>query len=184
MKSLVKYIKENLAETLEEYIDLLCEGAFGGSYFSRNPKKFPKYNFNLRSEGHAFERDMERGVTTKEVSTLFCSVWDKFKRGIENGKILINARSSKKPGSSVSIHSYEKTKNGYLTIVVFVRKYHKTSDYYDIEVVTTWKGKKIESFKDKDPKTGQTMHHPEKGQLDMWEDFAIEHYGVEDSIHY
>lgn len=168
MKSLSTYLLEQL---LLEYRN-----------YNVNSSKF---NFKLESTGkidHSSERMFTREISDSEIRILVQDVWRKIEKGIKQGKILINQRNSNKQGSSISIHSYDKTKSGYLTVIVFVKKYDKNKDFYTLEVVTAWKVSKITSYKDKDPKTGKTMYHPETGQIDIWPNFAIEYLGMEDSI--
>jgi len=173
MKILVNYIKESVND-----IEFITEEYY--QYYRR--KKKDTFNFNLVSSGgHAAERDRERNITTNEVVELMKDVWRRFKKGIESGKILVGQRDTKKPGSSIAIHSADKTKTGYLTIIVFPSKYHQNADYYDIEVVTTWKGKEMNSYLKPD-KTGKIMHHPEHGQLDMWDNLGKNHYNKNDQF--
>ena len=99
MLNLSTYIIENLENNILENLYTL--------YHRPKPEKF---NFRLGSHGHAAERDMERLISTGEVSELFKDCWSRIKSYIENGKILINQRNSNKHGSSFSLHSSEKTK--------------------------------------------------------------------------
>lgn len=172
MLSLISFLRENLI------VPILEEAPF---FYQR--KVEGKFNYKLTSHGHAAERDRERQITTEEVKSLVKSCWSKIKKGIEDGKILINKKDSKQSGSSVALHCSDKTRSGYLVVIIFPVKYHKNSDYYEIEVVTTWKGKTLDSykepFKDKDGKE-KCMHHPEYGQLDIWDNVAIEHYDKKD----
>lgn len=75
----------------------------------------------------------------------------------------------------------KKTKYGYLVAVVFPTKYHKIADYYDIEVVTTYKYKNFDDYKRKST-DGKTMYHPEHGQLQMWDNEAINYRNKEDIL--
>ena len=73
MKSLLTYI-------LESFID---EGVFSGNYYdclrtSKNNRE--KFNFRLRSEGHAFERGIERNIESYEVSNLVKECSDEERR--------------------------------------------------------------------------------------------------------
>lgn len=170
MINLSTYIIENLENDILENLYTL--------YHRPKPIKF---NFRLGSHGHAAERDTERLISTGEVLELFKDCWSRIKSYIENGKILINQRNSNKPGSSFSLHSSEKTKTGYLTIVCFIKSYNSIKKYYDVELVTTYKGKTIDSWKIGDG-TGKTMYHPEKGQVDIWDNFAIAHFDKKDEI--
>ena len=79
------------------------------------------------------------------------------------------------------MHSTEKTKYGYLVAVVFPTKYHKIADYYDIEVVTTYKYKNFDDYKRKST-DGKTMYHPEHGQLQMWDNEAINYRNKKDVL--
>ena len=165
MKSLSQYIAEALID--EAFI----------AYYRHNraPKKdAEKFNFNLIGGDHAVERGSERRTNSREVTSLVKDCWSRIKAGIESGKYLINQKKSKKPGSCISLHSSEKTEYGYLTVVLIPKKYHPQSNYYYLEVVTIWKGKDIESWKTGDG-SGKSMYHPEHGQLDMWDNFALQY---------
>lgn len=171
MKPLFVYIKENI----NNIIELINEDV--PHFYQKYPNK--RFNYKLVSHGHAAERDMERLISDAEVVGLMKDVWTKVKNAIETGKVLINQKDTKKSGSSIAIHSSEKTRTGYLTIIIFPSKYHKNAQYYDIEVVTTWKGKTMDSYKEYDEE-GKTMYHPEYGQLDIWDNFGNSHYEKQD----
>ncbi len=171
MISIFEYLKNHIEPT-EETIN---EGCF---LYCKNNKQF---NFRLSSGNHAVERNVERNIKTGEVVSLMRDVWSRFKKAIEDGYILIDQKDSNKSGSSVLLHSTEKTKYGYLVAVVFPTKYHKIADYYDIEVVTTYKYKNFDDYKRKST-DGKTMYHPEHGQLQMWDNEAINYRNKEDVL--
>ena len=168
--------------SLKEYIiESLISEAIRLKYYKYN-KRNPKYNFNIVSTGgHAAEQDMIRSIKTYEVINLIKDTWHKLLPAIKSGKILINQRNSKKRGSSVCLHSSEKTKSGFLVVVIFISKYYEDTDVYDIEVVTTWKGKHLDSYKKGDA-DGHSMYHPEYGQIDVWDDIAVKYNDKVDDI--
>lgn len=172
MKSLLTYI-------LESFID---EGVFSGKYYdclrtSKNNRE--KFNFRLRSEGHAFERGIERNIESYEVSNLVKECWYKIKKGIETKKYLINQYNSNKPGSIIGLHSSEKTREGYLTVILFIKSYIEKENYYNIEVVTVCKTKTMDGWKEK-TEDGKTLNHPERGQLNLWDQEGIKYRGKQD----
>ena len=171
MISIFEYLKNHIEPT-EETIN---EGCF--LYCTNNTH----FNFSLSSGNHAVERTVDRNIQTGEVVSLMRDVWPRDMQAIEAGSILIDHKDSNKSGSSVLLHSTEKTKYGYLVAVVFPTKYHKIADYYDIEVVTTYKYKNFDDYKRKST-DGKTMYHPEHGQLQMWDNEAINYRNKEDVL--
>ena len=169
MKTLVEFIKEQLQ---------INEGVFTSFYKSKNDK----WNFNLFSRGHAGERSTERMVKTSEIIELFKDCYSRIKKYIELGIIKVNKYGTKTHGSAFALHSSDKSQTGYLTIICYPVKFKKEKQIWDFEIVTMWKGKKMDSFMEKDPKTGKTMNRPEFGTIDIWDNQAINHYDKKDAI--
>lgn len=167
---------------MKSLVEYIIEGVFGGKYYDclrTSKQNRQKFNFRLKTAGHAFERDQERNIDSQEVSSLVKECWSKIKKGLEDKKYLINQYNTNKPGSVIGLHSSEKTRAGYLTVILFVKSYVAKEDYYNIEVVTTWKGKNMDSWKETTD-DGKTMNRPDRGQLNIWDRMAIDHYNKAD----
>ena len=170
MKSLLEYILEHqILEKLEHIY-----------YFKRdrNPVAQERFRFKVIS-GHGNERSFERQIKDREIISLIKDCWYRIKSGYESGKYIEGAYSSKRKGCIIGLHSTERTDDGYLTIILYIKKYHPDADYFELEVVTVCKTKTMDGWKEK-TEDGKTLNHPERGQLNLWDTEAINYQGKVD----
>ena len=66
-----------------------------------------------------------------------------------------------------------------MTVILFVKSYIERENYYNIEVVTVCKTKTMDGWKEK-TEDGKTLNHPEKGQLNLWDQEGIQYRGKQD----
>lgn len=170
MKSLLEYILESqIIEKLEPIYS-----------FKRdiNPISQEKFRFKVIS-GHGNERSVERRIKDREIISLIKDCWSRIKVGYESGKYIEGAYNSKRNGSVLGLHSTERTEDGYLTIILYIKKYHPDADYFELEVVTVCKTKTMDGWKEK-TEDGKTLNHPERGQLNLWDQEGIKYRGKQD----
>ena len=176
MKSLLEYITEQI---------LLEYNQMGDTYFNckstkvRSNPRLSKFNFIATSGGHAVERGVERKINNDEVTSLILDCWERIKKGYESGKYLAAKYDTNEVGSVIGLHSTERTPEGYLTVILTIKKYHPTADYFELEVVTVCKTKTMDGWKEK-TEDGKTLNHPERGQLNLWDQEGIHYRGKQD----
>ena len=103
----------------------------------------------------------------------------RIKKGYESGKYLAAKYGTNEVGSVIGLHSTERTSDGYLTVILTIKKYHPTADYFELEVVTVCKTKTMDGWKEK-TEDGKTLNHPERGQLNLWDQEGIQYRGKHD----
>lgn len=171
MKGIIQYIKENRIESylIEFDTDMLNESE--SVVYHKHDKRF---NFDLIGYGHPVERSSERRSSNSDIAALVKDCWNRIKKGIEDGLILVNQTNSGKSGAQVCLHSSTKDDEGYYLTVVFFVQNHVTKnnqDYYTLLLKTVFNGTTVDEWKE--GKNGKSMYHPERGQLDMWDSYGI-----------